>query len=50
MPIPLRADFDASRLRALAKRAKDGAQAQRLLALATIYDGARAQGLPRSAP
>jgi transposase len=41
MPIPLRADFDAPRLRALARRAKDAAQTRRLLALAAVYDGAR---------
>jgi len=40
MPIPLRSDFDARMLRALAKRSKDGPQARRLLALAAIYDGA----------
>src|SRR5512140_2063201 len=39
-PIPLRQDFDASQLRSLAKRTKDGPQARRLLALAAIYDGA----------
>lgn len=39
MPIPLRADFDASQLRSVARRSKDGAQARRLLALAAIYDG-----------
>jgi transposase len=39
MPIPLRADFDAGQLRSLARRTKDAAQARRLLALATIYDG-----------
>src|SRR5258708_22868826 len=39
-PTPLRQDFDASRLRGLAKRTKDGPQARRLLALAAIYDGA----------
>ena len=39
MPIPLRTDFDAASLRATAKKAKDGAQARRLLALAVIYDG-----------
>ena len=39
MPLPLRADFDAPRLRALAKRTKDGPQARRLLALAAVYDG-----------
>ena len=37
--IPLRADFDAPRLRLQAKKAKDGPQARRLLALAAIYDG-----------
>jgi transposase len=40
MAIPLRTDFDASVLRACAKKAKDGPQARRLLALAAIYDGA----------
>ena len=40
MPIPLRSDFDAPHLRALAKKTKDGAQARRLLSLAAIYDGA----------
>jgi putative transposase len=40
MLIPLRADFDAQMVRAAAKRSKDGAQARRLLALATIYEGA----------
>ena len=40
MPIPLRTDFDASRVRAAARQAKDGPQARRLLALAAIYDGA----------
>ena len=39
-PIPLRPDFDASQLRGLAKKTKDGPQARRLLALAAIYDGA----------
>ena len=38
--IGLREDFDAKALRALAKHAKDGPQARRLLALAAIYDGA----------
>jgi len=38
-PIPLRADFDGSALRRLAKATKDAAQARRLLALAEIYDG-----------
>jgi transposase len=40
MPIPLRADFDASALRSCARKTKDGPQARRLLALAAIYDGA----------
>jgi len=40
MAISLRGDFDASRLRDLAKKTKDGPQARRLLALAAIYDGA----------
>ena len=38
--IGLRDDYDARALRGLAKRAKDGPQARRLLALASIYDGA----------
>src|SRR4030088_1804440 len=41
MPIPLRADFDAPRLRAIARGRKDAAQTRRLLALAAVYDGAR---------
>jgi len=40
MPVPLRVDFDAVLVRALAKKSKDGAQARRLLAVAAIYDGA----------
>ena len=40
MAISLRDDFDALRLRGLAKKTKDGPQARRLLALAAIYDGA----------
>ena len=39
--IRLREDFDAGRLRSLAKRSRDGAQSRRLLALAAIYDGQR---------
>src|SRR3954453_18156990 len=38
--VPLRCDFDAAQLRALAKRARDPDQTRRLLALAAIYDGA----------
>jgi len=40
MPIPLRLDFDAPHVRALARRSKDAAQTRRLLALAAIYEGA----------
>jgi transposase len=40
MVVLLRGDFGAARLRNLAKRAKDGSQARRLLALAAVYDGA----------
>ena len=40
MPIPLRPDFTAAKVRYEAKRSKDAAQARRLLALAAIYDGA----------
>jgi transposase len=40
MAVLLRSDFDAARLRRFAKKAKDGPQARRLLALAAIYDGA----------
>jgi transposase len=40
MPIPLRSDFDAAALRRLARKIKNGPQARRLLALASIYDGA----------
>jgi transposase len=40
MPIPLRSDFDAVALRGLARKTKDAPQARRLLALASIYEGA----------
>jgi transposase len=40
MPVPLRTDFDANALRAIARQTKDGPQARRLLALAAIYEGA----------
>ena len=39
MPITLRTDFTAAQVRAAARKTKDGPQARRLLALATIYDG-----------
>ena len=38
--VRLRDDFNAERLRALARSSKDGPQARRLLALAAVYDGA----------
>lgn len=38
-PVPLRSDFDGSRVRALAKALKDGSLTRRLLALAEIYEG-----------
>src|SRR5215208_1484240 len=38
--VPLRSDFDAARLRALAKQSRDPDQTRRLLALAAIDDGA----------
>jgi hypothetical protein len=41
MPFPLRGDFDAPRLRAIARGTKDAAQTRRLLALAAVYDGAK---------
>src|SRR6202795_4416221 len=37
--VRLREDYDAARLRGLAKGSSDAAQARRLLALAAIYDG-----------
>lgn len=40
MPIPLRLDFDAARVRGAARESKDAKQVRRLLALAAIYDGA----------
>jgi transposase len=40
MSVPLRADFSALGVRALAKTSRNGAQARRLLAVAAIYDGA----------
>lgn len=38
-PVRLRDDFDASRLRGLAKASRDPDQLRRLLSLAEIYDG-----------
>lgn len=38
--LPLRTDFDAVKLRQLARRSRDVRQARRMLALACVYDGA----------
>jgi transposase len=38
-PVPLRPDFDAEALRALAKSSRDPDQTRRLLALSAIYAG-----------
>src|SRR3954470_5438885 len=38
--VPLRSDFEAAQLRALAKCSRDPDQTRRLLARAAIYDGA----------
>ena len=40
MPIALRSDYDAARIRLSARESKDANQVRRLLALAAIYDGA----------
>jgi histidyl-tRNA synthetase len=47
--VAVRTDYTASEVRRLAKRAKDAAQARRLLAIAAVFDGPRAQRRPRSA-
>ena len=49
MAIPLRADFDAVAVRSGAKKSKDGAQARRLLALASIMEGASRSDAARRA-
>ncbi|MBP1874237.1 transposase [Ensifer adhaerens] len=41
--VSLRGDFDGPALRRLAKKAKDAAQARRLLAVASVYDGGSRQ-------
>ena len=38
-PVPLRTDFDATRLRGLARKCGDSRQIRRLLSLAAVYDG-----------
>ena len=37
--VPLRTDFDATRLRGLARKCGDNRQIRRLLSLAAVYDG-----------
>jgi transposase len=39
IPVALRSDYDAARLRQLARQSKDAPQTRRLLALAVIYEG-----------
>jgi transposase len=39
IPVALRSDYDALRLRQLARQSKDAPQTRRLLALAMIYEG-----------
>src|ERR1700760_3858734 len=43
-PIALRPDYDAARLRRLARESDDADQVRRLLALAVIYDGGSRTG------
>ena len=38
-PLPLRPDFDADKLRLLAKRCGDARQSRRMLSIAAVYDG-----------
>ena len=45
--IPVRTDYDAARLRQLAKASSDGSQTRRLLALAEIYDNGSRSGAAR---
>ncbi len=48
--VRLRTDYDGTRLRDLAKRSRNGAQARRLLALAEIYDGRQRSDAARLHP
>ena len=45
----MRTDYTAGEVRRFAKRAKDAAQARRLLAIAAVLDGASREEQPRSA-
>ncbi len=47
--VKLRTDYDGARLRDLAKRSGNSAQARRLIALAEIYDGRRRSDAARLA-
>lgn len=42
--VALRANYDASMLRGLAKRSKSGGMARRLLAFAEVFDGGLRRG------
>ena len=46
--LPLRDDFDAVTLRRLARKSKDTRQVRRLLALASVYDGANREEAARA--
>ncbi len=46
--IAVRTDFTSGELRSLAKRAKNAAQARRLLAIAAVLDGASREGAARA--
>ncbi len=48
--VQLRVDYDAVRLRELAKRSRDPRQIRRLLALAAVYDGMSRADAAKVAP
>lgn len=48
--IPVRLDYAAAEVRRFAKRAKDAAQARRLLAIAAVLDGASREIVPTRSP
>jgi hypothetical protein len=50
MPIALRSDYDAARVRLMARESQDASQVRRLLALAAIYDGATRSSISRQRP
>ena len=47
--IAVRTDYTSGQLRQVAKRAKDAAQARRLLAIAAVLDGDHVKRRPRPA-